>query len=84
MFVMASAVGINLFTFHYILKQKKPCHCETFSVPNRAASPDTRLILGAVIFGLGWGLSGLCPGPGLVNMFHLTHAVFWVVALAAG
>lgn len=84
MFVMASAVAINLVTFHFILNKDTPLKSDKFSVPNRNAKPDLRLFLGAAIFGCGWGMSGLCPGPGLVNMFHLTHALFWVISLAIG
>jgi len=84
LFVMASAVSINFFSFRYILKMKTPKEAPSFSIPNPAQNPDLKLIAGSFIFGLGWGISGLCPGPGIINMFQLTYAVFWVLALAAG
>ena len=83
-FVMVSAVGINLITFHFILARSKPVYDERFALPSANARVDTRLVLGAAIFGCGWGLSALCPGPGLVNLFVLSHALFWVIGLALG
>jgi uncharacterized membrane protein YedE/YeeE len=86
-FVMMSAVLINIFTFRYILtKVDKPLlagESGKYGIPPRGMI-DTRLVIGAAIFGLGWGLSGLCPGPGVICLFSLTHAVIWVAALAVG
>jgi uncharacterized membrane protein YedE/YeeE len=84
MFVMMSAVIFNFFTFRKILAMDKPVYGEKFGVPNPNAKIDARLIVGAAIFGMGWGLSALCPGPGVVNMFCLTHAIFWVFGLVVG
>ena len=41
-------------------------------------------MIGAALFGLGWGLGGLCPGPGMINFFVMTHMIIWLPALAAG
>lgn len=54
-----------------------------YGVPPRGRI-DLRLIVGAATFGLGWGLSGLCPGPGVICFFTLSHAIVWVVSLAVG
>ena len=48
------------------LRHKKPILVETFSRPSPQRL-DARLILGASIFGIGWGLSGFCPGPAIVS-----------------
>jgi uncharacterized protein len=55
-------------------------------VPELAADPiDARLLFGAVIFGLGWGISGFCPGPALANLSALrTGVVVFVLAMAVG
>ena len=85
---MASAVTINLITFNYILnKVSKPLLLEgadaKFGVPPRGVI-DARLVIGATIFGLGWALSGLCPGPGIICFFSMTHGIIWVPSLAIG
>lgn len=82
-FVMLSAVAINFFTFKYVLGKDKPLYGAKFGVPARGVI-DTRLLGGAAIFGLGWGLSGLCPGPGAICFFTMSEAILWVIALAAG
>ena len=41
-------------------------------------------MVGAAIFGLGWALGGLCPGPGVICFFSMTHAILWVPSLAIG
>ena len=46
---------------------------------------DMRLLLGSVVFGIGWGIAGYCPGPALANLAHATTEVFvFVAALLAG
>lgn len=83
-FVMGSAVTINVLTFYFIQKKDKPLNAEKFAVPARNGKVDIKLICGAALFGLGWGFAGLCPGPGIVNFFLLSHALFWVIALFFG
>ena len=83
-----SAVMINVVTFNFILTQiPKPLLVDSedakYLVPPRGAI-DSRLIIGAGIFGLGWGLSGLCPGPGVICLFTLPQAFLWVISLAFG
>ena len=84
MFVMLSAVSINLVTFHKILNSGKPVYAEKFGVPSPTSRVDTRLVVGAATFGCGWGLSGICPGPGVVIFFMVTHASFWILGLILG
>ncbi len=83
MFVMMSAVTINFFTFKYILSLEKPKEAEKFGIVKNNLI-DAKLIIGSVIFGLGWGLSGLCPGPGVVLMFTKSEGILWVISLAVG
>ena len=84
---MFSAVAINLVTFNYILKKvEKPLLAGEngkYDVPSRRAI-DARLVVGAALFGVGWGLGGLCPGPGIICFFSMTHAIIWVASLALG
>ncbi|MFT5894489.1 MAG: putative membrane protein YedE/YeeE [bacterium] len=66
-FVMAGAVIVTFVGFHFILKQERPRFASTFSIPTRT-DIDTPLLIGPVLFGLGWGLVGLCPGPALAAL----------------
>jgi len=43
-----------------------------------------KLIAGAIIYGLGLGLTGLSPGTGMINFFTMSYAIFWVMGLALG
>jgi hypothetical protein len=81
-FVMATAVGINLITFFFLMKGS-PVYAGSYDVPN-GHHVDSKLILGAFIFGIGWGIAGLCPGPGLINLFVLPNALIWVFSVIVG
>ena len=86
MFVMASAVGFNLVSFNgVILKRDKPISGEKFEVPTSKVI-DWKLISGGSIFGVGWGLADLCPGPvfALMPVFSLEISVIFVILLAMG
>lgn len=69
-FVMGGAVGLNLVLFKFILRRKKPIMIDSFSLP-QIKSVDKKLIIGSILFGIGWGLVGICPGPGIVNLVQL-------------
>ena len=68
--VMIGAIGVHVITFRLILKRNSPVLAEKFLIPSRK-DIDKRLILGAIIFGLGWGWAGICPGPGIVGLASL-------------
>lgn len=65
--VMVSALAITFFGYRYILRTSKPLFSSEFRLPKRQ-DIDARLILGAVLFGIGWGLVGLCPGPAISGL----------------
>lgn len=82
--VMASGLAVTVPGFHFILKQKRPLFEEKFFLPGKA-DIDLRLIGGAVLFGIGWGLAGLCPGPALAGIASLDSSVLsFVAAMLAG
>jgi uncharacterized membrane protein YedE/YeeE len=66
-FVMGGAVGVMAAAWMLKARMQKPIYAETFPLPPTGLI-DARLIIGSAIFGVGWGLSGLCPGPAIANL----------------
>lgn len=64
LFVLGGAVGVTLITFRFILRRPKPVLAEQFYITDETKI-DRPLILGAILFGIGWGISGYCPGPAI-------------------
>ncbi len=65
-FVMVGAIGAHRLFYGSILRRESPLLGGAFHVPDRSGL-DPRLLGGAVLFGLGWGMSGYCPGPAVVG-----------------
>lgn len=83
-FVIAGALTVAIPGFQFARLMHKPFLAVSFSVPTKK-DLDKKLISGAVIFGVGWGLAGICPGPSLVALNSLQVNVVWfVVAMLAG
>jgi uncharacterized membrane protein YedE/YeeE len=83
-FVMASAVAVAGAGFALARRQSVPLFAAKFSWPSRS-DIDAPLVTGSVLFGIGWGLSGICPGPALVNLAGLTAPiVVFVAAMIVG
>lgn len=84
MFVLGGAVGVTLITFRFILKLKHPLFEQKFYLPTRQ-DIDLKLILGAVIFGIGWGIGGYCPGPAVTSLVQLSINPFiFIIAFIIG
>jgi uncharacterized membrane protein YedE/YeeE len=79
-FVMAGAIGVHAVVFRVIAKRPSPLFASGWSIPTRR-DVDRRLVAGAFVFGIGWGLAGICPGPGVVSL--ATFAPSALVFLAA-
>jgi len=73
-FVMGGAVIFNIISFK-ILKNKKPLCADSHFLPTKNKA-DRNLVIGAILFGAGWGLIGICPGPALVNIATLSTDIF--------
>ena len=69
-FVMGGAVFVTALTFRLVLKRPKPIFTNIFDLPSKV-SLDGKLITGAAIFGIGWAMSGLCPGPAISSIGFL-------------
>lgn len=62
LFVLGGAVGVTAVAFRFILRRKKPVLDSRYYFSDEAHI-DRALVLGAVLFGVGWGIGGYCPGP---------------------
>ena len=83
-FVMAGAVAVSAIGFALARRSTAPAFAARFSWPERR-DIDAPLVAGAVLFGIGWGLVGICPGPALVNLAGLSlPIVIFVVAMVLG
>jgi uncharacterized protein len=83
-FVMGGALLVALIAFRFVLRRDQPVLDEGFSLPKRT-DVDGRLLGGASLFGVGWGLSGFCPGPAVVALTTGLPAVFaFFAAMLAG
>jgi uncharacterized membrane protein YedE/YeeE len=66
-FVMGGAVAVAFVGYRLVLPRGRPLLGDAFHIPSRK-DIDVRLLAGAAIFGAGWGLGGLCPGPALTAL----------------
>ena len=66
-FVMGGGVLVNAIGHRFVMKRKAPIQSATFSMPT-STNIDKPLVIGCVIFGVGWGLAGLCPGPVVASL----------------
>ncbi|WP_019960072.1 DUF6691 family protein [Woodsholea maritima] len=84
-FVMAGAIAITLPGFWLIRKrQNRPLCAPNHAWPTKTTL-DKRLIGGAVLFGIGWGLMGLCPGPALAQLsLNPLPGLYFVLIMIAG
>jgi uncharacterized membrane protein YedE/YeeE len=76
--VMVGAIAVHAVLFRVILRRASPLLDVKFHVPTRV-DIDKNLIVGAALFGIGWGIGGVCPGPGLVAAASLTSSMLLFV-----
>lgn len=83
-FVMGSALVVSGIGFALFRKSEQPVFGARYLWPT-CTDIDRRLVIGSILFGIGWGLVGLCPGPALVNLAGLMPSpVVFVLAMAVG
>jgi uncharacterized membrane protein YedE/YeeE len=83
-FVMIGAIAAHGVLLRFILRRARPLLAPAFAMPTRR-DIDAPLLLGAAIFGIGWGLAGLCPGPAVTALASGRFAAAaFVLAMLAG
>lgn len=83
-FVMLGALAVTTPAFRVVLKRRGPWFANRFALPTKT-DLEPRLALGAALFGIGWGLAGLCPGPAVTALVTARgEIVLFVAALLAG
>ena len=83
-FVMIGALIVSSPLFHLFKNKEKPIFSSSFSISNKNEI-DKELIFGSILFGAGWGLVGLCPGPAITSiaLLNVSSAIF-VVSMFIG
>ncbi|TNE49012.1 MAG: YeeE/YedE family protein [Deltaproteobacteria bacterium] len=79
-FVLGAATGTNLLMFRWVLKRPHPILTSKFLLPTRT-DIDSRLVMGAALFGVGWGMAGYCPGPAITSIASGSSATLLFVLM---
>ena len=87
-FVMGGGIIVNAIGYYFVLKRDKPLFAEKFAIPTNK-NIDKNLLIGSAVFGIGWGLAGLCPGPVISNVLlqpqdALTFLIIMIFGLFLG
>lgn len=85
MFVMGGGLLVFALGFFFVInkriaKKQKPVFAEQFFIPERKLI-DKNLLVGAVFFGAGWGLTGICPGPVMANVLSFEPKIFAFIGM---
>lgn len=83
-FVMGAGLAVTFFGYRAVMRLPKPLYAERFHLPV-ACFIDGKLLAGAALFGIGWGLTGFCPGPAIASLvFGFWPSIIFVAAMAVG
>ena len=83
-FVMGGAVLVTLITFRFVLKRPHPIFGDKFYLPTRH-DIDRNLLVGAGLFGIGWGIAGYCPGPAITaTVLGIANPFIFLAAMIVG
>jgi uncharacterized membrane protein YedE/YeeE len=66
-FVMLGAVAVHFLAYRWVRGSAAPLFADEYAIP-KLRQIDTKLVGGSAVFGVGWGLAGYCPGPGIVSL----------------
>lgn len=83
-FVMGGGLLTAMIGYELLLRRPKPLFTNCFQIPETKLI-DAKLVSGAALFGLGWGISGICPGPAIAGLvFGYSQSFIFVAAMAIG
>jgi len=84
MFVLGGAVGVTVIAFRFILRRPQPFIAPKFQLPPNN-SLDRQLLAGSALFGIGWGIAGYCPGPGVTSLVQANgNPLLFIIAAIGG
>lgn len=84
MFVMGGAIGVAVLPFYWISQHRRTLLGSSISLPNNLLI-DRRLIIGNALFGIGWGIAGICPGPAVVSLGSgIPEAALFIITMLIG
>ncbi len=84
LFVMGGALGVHAILYRLIIRRPNPLLADKFQIPERRKI-DFKLLAGAMLFGLGWGMAGFCPAPALTATASLRPEPFvFVISMLLG
>lgn len=82
--VMVSALAVTILAYRFVLRMPTAVAGEEFHLPHKT-DLDRSLIIGAVLFGAGWGLVGFCPGPAIASLaYGRWETAVFIVAMVLG
>lgn len=84
MFVMLGALSVHSFSYYFIMKRTSPLLSSKWHVPTKREITPT-LVSGSFIFGMGWALAGLCPGPAIVSVATMDlRVIIFIFSMLVG
>ena len=82
-FVMLGAISVSFFAFRIAKSTSKTVLGQPILIPSNSEI-DTRLVMGSICFGVGWGLAGYCPGPAIASIVTGIKPIIFVVSMLLG
>lgn len=84
MMVMLGAISVNALVYRFVKKMPNPLFSKAFLLPKRQ-DITPQLVAGSALFGIGWGVAGFCPGPGVVSILTGSQSsIVFIVAMLVG
>lgn len=83
-FVIIPAIAVHSLSYRFIKRRSSPLIAPYFVIPQKNKI-DRQLLLGSALFGIGWGMSGFCPGPAILSLGTLsTPPILFVISMISG